>query len=233
MIRAVFFDVDFTLIYPGPTFRGDGYQVFCARHGMSVDPSKFDQAVADALLLLDGADDSVYDPEIFVAFTRRIIEGLGGRGDTVDACAREIYVEWASCHHFELYEEVPSVLRALASQGMRLGLISNSHRCLASFQSHFDLGGLVSAAVSSLEHGSMKPHPSIFDSALRLMNVAPGEALMVGDNVRQDIEGALGVGMRAVLVHRSDHPHPSELELTARGVPVISSLNELMNLVIG
>lgn len=233
MIRAVFFDVDFTLIYPGPTFHGEGYQTFCARHGMAVDPARFDRAVADALVLLDGADDSVYDPEVFVAFTRRIIEGLGGRGETVDACAREIYVEWAACHHFELYDEVPSVLRALAAQGLRLGLISNSHRCLASFQSHFDLEGLVSAAVSSLEHGSMKPHPSIFDSALKLLDVAPGEALMVGDNVRQDIEGALGVGMRAVLVHRGDHPHPSEPELTARGIPVISSLNELMNLVIG
>ena len=36
--RAVFFDVDFTLIYPGPTFRGEGYQRFCARHGIAVDP---------------------------------------------------------------------------------------------------------------------------------------------------------------------------------------------------
>ena len=25
-VAAVFFDVDFTLIYPGPTFQGEGYQ---------------------------------------------------------------------------------------------------------------------------------------------------------------------------------------------------------------
>ena len=30
-VSAVFFDVDFTLIYPGPTFQGAGYQEFCAR----------------------------------------------------------------------------------------------------------------------------------------------------------------------------------------------------------
>ena len=36
-LQAVFFDVDFTLIYPGPTFRGEGYQAFCARYGMDVD----------------------------------------------------------------------------------------------------------------------------------------------------------------------------------------------------
>ena len=37
--RAVFFDVDFTLIRPGPAFQGGGYQEFCARHGVDVDPS--------------------------------------------------------------------------------------------------------------------------------------------------------------------------------------------------
>ena len=33
---AVFFDVDFTLIYPGPAFQGEGYRTFCERHGMQV-----------------------------------------------------------------------------------------------------------------------------------------------------------------------------------------------------
>src|SRR5689334_12469653 len=122
-------------------FQREGYEAFCARHGMTVDASRFDRAVEDALTLLDGADDSVYDPEVFVAFTRRIIEGLGGRGEAVDACAREVYAEWAACHHFELYDEVPSVLRQLASTGIRIGLISNSHRSLDSFQTHFDLKG--------------------------------------------------------------------------------------------
>ena len=35
--QAVFFDVDFTLIYPGPAFQGEGYRTFCARHGIEVD----------------------------------------------------------------------------------------------------------------------------------------------------------------------------------------------------
>ena len=37
MTRAVFFDVDFTLIYPGPSLQGEGYGLFCARHGVTVD----------------------------------------------------------------------------------------------------------------------------------------------------------------------------------------------------
>jgi FMN phosphatase YigB (HAD superfamily) len=56
---------------------------------------------------------------------------------------------------------------------------------------------------------------------------------MVGDSVQQDVEGALRAGMRAVLLHRGDGPHPRERELGDRGVPVIRSLAELPNLVIG
>jgi putative hydrolase of the HAD superfamily len=231
LIRAVFFDVDFTLIYPGPTFRGEGYQSFCSRYGMTVDPGKFAHAVASAAPLLDTPDDAQYEDEIFVAYTRHIIEQMGGSGPAVDACAREIYAEWAACRHFELYDEVPGALRELAARGVRIGLISNSHRCLASFQSHFDLQGLIAASVSSSEYGFMKPNPNIFYAALQLVDARPDQALMVGDSVRQDIDGALRTGMRAVLVHRGDTPHPAARELATRGVPVLSSLSELLTLI--
>jgi putative hydrolase of the HAD superfamily len=183
--------------------------------------------------LLDGPDDAPYDAEIFVKYTRHIIEQMGGEGPRIDDCAREIYAEWAACQHFELYDEVPAVLRELAAAGMRIGLISNSHRCLASFESHFELQGLISATVSSSEHGFMKPHSSIFSAALQLVNVAAADAVMVGDSVRQDVEGALRAGMRAVLLNRGDRPAPCEADLRARGVAVIRSLRELPNLVIG
>ena len=44
MTRAVFFDVDFTLSYPGPTLQGQGYEFFCARRGVTVDPARFREA---------------------------------------------------------------------------------------------------------------------------------------------------------------------------------------------
>jgi putative hydrolase of the HAD superfamily len=110
-----------------------------------------------------------------------------------------------------------------------VGLISNSHRCLASFQSHFDLEGLIHATVSSSEHGLMKPHPSIFAAALRLVDVKAAEAVMVGDSVRQDVEGALRAGVRAILLQRGDTPTTLAAAL---GVPVIRSLRELPPLVI-
>jgi HAD superfamily hydrolase (TIGR01662 family) len=230
VIRAILFDVDYTLIHPGPAFQGEGYRASCARHGIQVDADRFAEAVADASSILDSPDNTVYDDSIFVAYTRRIIEGMGGSGRAVDICAREMYEEWAACRHFELYEEVPQVLRAIAAEGVRIGLISNSHRCLSSFQTHFDLEGLIAAAVSSSEHGVMKPHPSIFLEALNRVDAAPDEALMVGDSVRHDVEGALGAGMRAALLHRGIAPHPLEQALAARGVPTIRTLHELPTL---
>src|SRR5262252_3683272 len=226
MTRAVFFDVDFTLIHPGPTFLGEGYRAFCARYGIGVDSAKFEQAVIAAAPFLE-ADDDRYTDELFVVYTRRIVEGMGGTGPNLDACAREIYREWAACQHFELYDEVPDVLRELFSAGLRIGLISNSHRCLASFQSHFDLQGLISATISSSEHGFMKPHPSIFAAALELVNVAPAEAVMVGDSLRHDVEGAMRVGMQGILLHRGESRPPRAATL---GVPVIRSLRDLPRL---
>ena len=220
-ITAVFFDVDFTLIYPGPTFQGVGYAQFCAKHGIRVDPSRFDGAVRAASSILDDAQQHVYDAEIFVRYTGRIIQEMGGTGPAVADCAREIYDEWAENQHFFLYDDVAPVLRELASRGLKIGLISNSHRPLTSFQQHFELDGLVTAAVSSSEHGFMKPHPSIFVAAMTLAGVQASESVMVGDSLSHDIDGARGVGMRGVLVHRSNDPAPQT------DVPVIRSMSEL------
>lgn len=200
--QAVFFDVDFTLIYPGPRFQGIGYRNVCAQYGISVDPLGFDRAVAAASSMLD-AKGGIYDPQIFILYTRRIIEEMGGSGARVGEAARDIYNEWAACHHFEMYEDVPEVLRALHGAGMKIGLISNTQRCLASFQKHFDLDGIFAVTLSSSDHGYMKPHPSIFEAALRAVGVAARDAVMVGDSLAHDVEGARLLGMRGILVSRS------------------------------
>jgi len=222
-VAAVFFDVDFTLIYPGPTFQGPGYADFCARYDIDVEPARFDQAVRAASSVLDVAQDHAYDADVFVAYTRRIIEEMGGAGPRLDECATEIYREWAACRHFHLYDDVRPALTHLAARGLRLGLISNSHRCLVSFQEHFELRELIAAAIDAAEHGFMKPHPSIFREALARAGVGAAESLMVGDSLAHDIDGARGVGMRGVLVHRSDDPAPET------DVPVIRSLLELLD----
>jgi putative hydrolase of the HAD superfamily len=223
--RAVFFDVDFTLIYPGPTFQGEGYQRFCAAYGIHVDPARFMEGVIAASPILNDEQELQYDDDLFVRYTRRIIEVMGGTGAALDACATEIVHEWAACQHFSLYDDVTPVLQELGARGLKVGLISNSHRCLASFQQHFELHGLITAAVSSSDHGFLKPHPSIFEAALRLVGVQPEQAVMVGDSLAHDIEGARRVGMRGVLVRRAQNGVDRSGD--PDDVPVISSLLEL------
>ena len=218
---AVFFDVDFTLIHPGPRFQGLGYQQSCAEHGIIVDPSQFEAAVRGASAALDSAD-QLYDAALFVNYTRRIIELMGGAGPAVEQVARRLYDEWAEHHHFFLYDDVAGSLRALASAGVRLGVISNSHRCLASFRSHFELDDLISVTVSSLEQGFLKPHPSIFRTALERARVRAEEAAMVGDSLAHDVAGARGVGMRGILLARGGEPPSVDDDVT-----VIRSLTEL------
>ena len=220
---TVFFDVDFTLIYPGPIFNGDGYRRFAGRHGLVVDPGRFSSAVVAASVELDRAQDDIYRPELFVRYAQRVLEEMGGIGPGLEPCAREIYDEWARCQHFALYEDVQPIMRELHVAGLRIGLISNTHRCLASLQSHFELEPYVTAALSSSDHGFMKPHPSIFEAALRLLDAKPAESVMVGDSLTDDVAGARQVGMQAVLIARSGL---SDVE-TPSDVPVIQTLAEL------
>jgi HAD superfamily hydrolase (TIGR01509 family) len=219
-MTAVFFDVDFTLIHPGPTLQAEGHRTFCERHGVTIDPSRFDFAVREASSLLHSGD-QLYDAQIFIDYTNRIIELMGGAGPGVLAASREIYDEWALCHHFSLYDDVAPTLRRLHREGHRIGLISNTHRCLASFQSHFALDGLISAAVSSSHHGYMKPHPSIFQAALTLAGARAEDSVMIGDSYAHDIAGAQALGMRGILIARgSEKPE-------APGCVVVNSLHEI------
>jgi putative hydrolase of the HAD superfamily len=221
---AVFFDVDFTLIHPGTRFQGTGYSETCARYGVSLAVDRFDTAVAGASSCLDSVD-QLYDARIFINYTRRIIELMGGTGDGVDGAAREMYAEWAGNHHFTLYDDVEETLRRLHARGIRAGLISNGHRSLEDFQSHFALTGLIAVTVSSLDHGYLKPHPSIFRVALDRMGVHAGDAVMVGDSLAHDVIGARQVGMRAVLLARGGHDLATDPD-----IPVIRTLRELPGL---
>jgi HAD superfamily hydrolase (TIGR01509 family) len=218
---AVFFDVDFTLIHPGPRFQGSGYQASCARYGIIVDAARFERAVAAAAPVLDTSDHR-YSADVFVRFTARVIELMGGESPAIETVARELYDDWAEHHHFELYDDVRETFARLREAEVRIGLISNSHRCLESFQSHFALDGMVDVAISSAEIGIMKPHQDIFRTALARMDVAAPRAIMVGDSLVHDVDGARQVGMRGVWLARQNPPAAMKTD-----VPIIASLREL------
>ena len=185
--------------------------------------------MAAASVELESDSGGIYRSELFVRFARRVLQEMGAAGPAVETCAREIYEEWAACRHFTLYDDVQPTLRALHAAGVQMGLISNTHRCLSALQQHFELAPYIGCAVSSSDHGYMKPHPGIFQEALRRLRAQPAEAVMVGDSLANDILGARRIGMRGVLVSRSGAEHPEAPD----GVAVIRTLRELPPLVAG
>ena len=73
-----------------------------------------------------------------------------------------------------------------------------------------------------------KPNAKAFAECLELLGVAAAEAVYVGDDYRNDVEGATAAGMKAVwLKHHSVVRNWPDIE---PAVPVISSLEELLDL---
>jgi putative hydrolase of the HAD superfamily len=204
-VSAVLFDVDFTLAKPGPALGPEGYVSAGLRYGLTLDPSRFDAARDAALHLLKLHPELDHDDEIWFAFTERIVLGMGGEQPASYACAVDITRAWELHENFELYEDTAPVLDELRRAGLKIGLLTNSARDVHAFARHHRLE--VDAALGSFHHGKTKPHASIFHAVLELLEVAPADAVMVGDTVEDDIEGAQALGMRAILVDRlGRHP---------------------------
>jgi 2-haloalkanoic acid dehalogenase type II len=57
--------------------------------------------------------------------------------------------------------------------------------------------------LSSEECRCYKPEPGLFQEMLRRLDVAPNQALYVGDRQYEDVKGASGVGMATVWINRT------------------------------
>jgi len=200
VLRAVLFDVDFTLFRPGPELGSEGYRRVGERHGLTLDPELYGAARAAAIEELQRNHELVHDEEIWIAFTEQIVLGMGGDASGARACATDMVREWERHENFSLYEDALPVLAELRRHDLKIGLISNGQRDLYEFAMHHRLE--VDAIVGSKAHGRVKPHASIFFAALRALDVAPDEVTMVGDSYEDDIEGARAIGIRAILLDR-------------------------------
>ncbi len=199
-LRAVLFDVDFTLARPGPELGPEGYVRAGERWGLHLDPARYEEAREAALVDLRRHPELEHDDTIWFAFTERIVCGMGGAGVAAYDCAVEITRGWERHENFELYDDALPALAALRGAGLKIGLVSNSARDVHEFAVHHALE--IDAGISSFHHGKTKPHASIFRAVLDLLEVAPVEAAMVGDTIGDDVEGARAIGMRAVLLDR-------------------------------
>jgi HAD superfamily hydrolase (TIGR01549 family) len=224
MVRAVLFDVDFTLCRPGPELSAERYARIAARHGIPLDTARYDEAREAAVLNLKRHPELLHDDSIWHAFTQEIFVGMGGPVEFASECATDIEQGWAAAENFELFEDALPVLEELRASALRIGLVSNGIRDLTEFVAHHRLD--VDAIVDSRSHGRVKPHPTIFQAALELLGVAPAEAVMVGDSLEEDVEGARALGMRAILVDRDGrHPDAEGRLIDLYGLPAALGLS--------
>jgi HAD superfamily hydrolase (TIGR01549 family) len=226
-VRAVLFDVDFTIARPGPELGPEGYQRLGARFGLELDPSRYGEAREKAIEGIRRHPELEHDEEIWIAFTERIIRNMGGDADSAYDCAVAMTRAWEHAEHFELYEDAPPVLAELRNHGLKLGLVSNTGRDLEQFVAHHRLE--VDAAIGSRAFGRTKPHPTIFQAVLELLGVEAGRAAMVGDSPEDDVEGARAAGIAAAFLLDREDRYP---ELDGR-LPDLFALPAALGLRVG
>ena len=122
--------------------------------------------------------------------------------------------------HYRVFPDVLPALTRLRAAGIKTAVISNADDDVTALCTRLAFAHAMDLIVTSALVGYEKPDPRTFRAALDPLGVAPADGLHVGDQPRSDVAGALGVGMRAVLLDRyarhADAP-----------VPIVGGLLEL------
>jgi len=217
----VLFDLGSTLIY----FSGDWPEVIrqgqaalihrLLKSGIKLDPETFQEQLRSGM----EAYFSNRDAELIEHTTGIILRDLlarWGHADLPEAlildALQAMYQVSEAFWHVE--NETQPTLDDLRSQGYRLGLISNAaddanvQRLVdkARLRLYFDV------ILTSAAQGIRKPHPRIFQTALETWQAVPDQAVMVGDTLPADIQGAKNLGIFSIWVTRwvdlPDKPAP-------------------------
>src|ERR1700730_11923155 len=110
------------------------------------------------------------------------------------------------------------LLSEIHSLGMRSVIASNTYwRDAESYWEDFRLLGMadhVHAIVTSVDAGHLKPHPAVFEMAMRAGGAPADRCVVIGNKEENDIEPALWLGMRTILVHPDD-PVPASSQAHA------------------
>jgi putative hydrolase of the HAD superfamily len=148
-----------------------------------------------------------------------------GMFDRFDEFFEHVFEVFADPVSWKVYPEVLPTLKDLRHRGLELGIVSNFDSRLFKVLKGLGLAEVFdTVTISSLAHAA-KPSPKIFEVALEQHAVDPGEAMHVGDSVRDDVEGATKAGLAAVLLARQGKQAPP-------GIPVIRTLDELIPLLV-
>jgi HAD superfamily hydrolase (TIGR01509 family) len=119
------------------------------------------------------------------------------------------------------------VLSWLGAHGIKRALCSNAPFPPEMMRRQVNANGIgevVDAVVFSSEVGRRKPAPEMYRAAIAAVAVEPRHVLFIGDRLREDYEGPLALGMRAVIFTAHAEAPPPD------GIPTIASLTELAQL---
>lgn len=98
------------------------------------------------------------------------------------------------------YADAVAVLRELRRRGFLLATVTNRAFGGERFRNDLRAAGLDvgwDAEAVSVEVGYLKPHPAIFEYACDRLRTRPAACLMVGNSLREDVQGAQRAGMLA------------------------------------
>jgi putative hydrolase of the HAD superfamily len=146
-----------------------------------------------------------------------------------ESLAKEILVKWFDYADCVTYPDTKKVLARLKQMGLKLGLISIGYEedIVAMFEKANLQKDLFDIIVGANTIKKEKPHPAVFNYALKKLGVKPEETLFVGDHVDNDYRGATRVGIHALLIHRENRSVDSISGLTR-----ISSLEEIYKFIV-
>lgn len=225
-MRAVFFDVGNTLVYPHPSVSE------VCRRVLADEGHVHDLSAIDAYMpLVDAyyedayrADDTFWTSEeatssVWVGMYSLLCRELGIEEDA-ERIARRVYDEFGRADRWCLYSDVRPALERLRDRGILTGIISNWDRRLTRVLTGLGLGEVLDDIVSSADVGLHKPDPRMFTLACDRLGVRPRDAAHVGDHHYADLLGARAVGMHGVLIDRHG-------TVNGLSTPVMTTLDDL------
>ncbi|MEJ2747824.1 MAG: HAD family hydrolase, partial [Anaerolineae bacterium] len=158
--------------------------------------------------------------------------------DTFTACHLDInridmntimrVYDWQPMPGVVPYQDTIQVLQNLRQDGYKIGLITNAMMPMWMRDvelRHYQLLDYFDVRLTSGDVGHIKPHPAIYQAALKQLDTPPEQAVFVGDRPAYDIAGANNAGMISVWLN------PPHLEERLDGVEAdytITSLTELL-----
>ena len=208
MLKAIFFDVGNTLLYPHPSVSEVCRQVLAEEghiHDLSaidalmplVDEFYEDRYRTDDTFWTDEGETSQVWVGMYSLLCRELGIDVGA-----ERIARRVYDEFGCASRWRAYDDVEPAFRRLRERGLMLGLISNWDARLVGLVDGLGLASLLDTVISSADVGLHKPDPRIFELACARLGVSPADCAHVGDHHYADVLGARSVGIMPVLIDR-------------------------------